>query len=209
MVSGCNITPKSSRNEISTQSEPLLFVRIAPVNKTGPIPGLMDQCRLVQCLSVVDFSPLGQDNSGMYRTMLFIAVPCPINRSDPPVVVTIKTCPHTFLNSPLWGGEGEYSSYCDTGLVGGAVCKILSNSAPQYKGQKLLFFGYSPPESFYTCMFSVLDSVHKVASIIGNTLVPSFWVELGKPQSRRQGNWAVPTVSPQMQDREVFFILSF
>ena len=107
MVSGCNITPKSSRNEISTQSEPLLFVRIAPVNKTGSIPGLMDQCRLVQCLSVVDFSPLVQDNSGMYRTMLFIAVPCPINRSDPPVVVTIKTCPHTFLNSPL--GEGRES----------------------------------------------------------------------------------------------------
>lgn len=42
MVSGCNITPKSARNEISTQFEPLLFVRIAPVNKTGPIPDLMD-----------------------------------------------------------------------------------------------------------------------------------------------------------------------
>lgn len=65
----------------------------------------------------------------MYRTMLFIAVLCPINRSDPPVV-TIETRPHTFLNSPLGGGEGEYSSYCDTGLVGSAVCKILSSSAP-------------------------------------------------------------------------------
>lgn len=66
----------------------------------------------------------------MYRTMPFIAVPCPINMSDPPVTVTIKTCPQTFLKSPLVGGVGEYSSYCDTGLVGSAVFKILSNSAP-------------------------------------------------------------------------------